>query len=86
MCICGALCFHVCRMFFFFLCSFLIYVVLLWNRTNDLSRNDNCSCVPMRERHECHCMLFLTEDNDFVGDKTSITYEEVIEKSGGMMT
>jgi ferredoxin-thioredoxin reductase catalytic subunit len=27
----------------------------------------NCPCVPMRERHECHCMLFLTEDNDFVG-------------------
>lgn len=21
----------------------------------------NCPCVPMRERHECHCMLFLTE-------------------------
>ena len=30
----------------------------------------NCPCVPMRERHECHCMLFLTEDNDFVGDET----------------
>lgn len=29
----------------------------------------NCPCVPMRERHECHCMLFLTEDNAFVGDK-----------------
>ena len=27
----------------------------------------NCPCVPMRERKECHCMLFLTEDNDFVG-------------------
>jgi ferredoxin-thioredoxin reductase catalytic chain len=27
----------------------------------------NCPCVPMRERHECHCMLFLTEDNDFAG-------------------
>ena len=30
----------------------------------------NCPCVPMRERHECHCMLFLTEDNDFAGDGT----------------
>lgn len=30
----------------------------------------NCPCVPMRERHECHCMLFLTEDNAFAGDKT----------------
>jgi ferredoxin-thioredoxin reductase catalytic chain len=28
----------------------------------------NCPCVPMRERHECHCMLFLTEENDFSGD------------------
>ena len=25
----------------------------------------NCPCVPMRERKECHCMLFLTEENDF---------------------
>jgi ferredoxin-thioredoxin reductase catalytic chain len=25
----------------------------------------NCPCVPMRERKECHCMLFLTEDNEF---------------------
>lgn len=30
----------------------------------------NCPCVPMRERHECHCMLFLTEDNDFAGKET----------------
>ena len=29
----------------------------------------NCPCVPMRERHECHCMLFLTEDNAFAGDE-----------------
>ena len=39
----------------------------------------NCPCVPMRERHECHCMLFLTEDNDFVGEKTDISYDEVLE-------
>ena len=25
----------------------------------------NCPCVPMRERKECHCMLFLTETNEF---------------------
>ena len=30
----------------------------------------NCPCVPMRERHECHCMLFLTEDNMFAGEET----------------
>jgi ferredoxin-thioredoxin reductase catalytic chain len=29
----------------------------------------NCPCVPMRERHECHCMLFLTEDNAFSGSE-----------------
>jgi len=25
----------------------------------------NCPCVPMRERKECHCMLFLTPENEF---------------------
>jgi ferredoxin-thioredoxin reductase catalytic chain len=25
----------------------------------------NCPCVPMRERKECHCMLFLTSENEF---------------------
>lgn len=44
----------------------------------------NCPCVPMRERHECHCMLFLTEDNAFVGDETSMTPDEVNDLSGGM--
>jgi len=37
----------------------------------------NCPCVPMRERKECHCMLFLTEDNPFRGDKQTISLEEV---------
>ena len=25
----------------------------------------NCPCVPMRERKECHCMLFLVPSNEF---------------------
>ncbi|CAJ1408085.1 unnamed protein product [Effrenium voratum] len=25
----------------------------------------NCPCVPMRERHECHCMLFLKDNSPF---------------------
>ena len=25
----------------------------------------NCPCVPMRERKECHCMLFLPEQSPF---------------------
>lgn len=43
----------------------------------------NCPCVPMRERHECHCLLFLTEDNAFAGDETSISLEEVEKIIGG---
>lgn len=37
----------------------------------------NCPCVPMRERKECHCMLFLTPDNDFAGEQQEISFEEV---------
>jgi ferredoxin-thioredoxin reductase catalytic chain len=37
----------------------------------------NCPCVPMRERKECHCMLFLTEDNPFRGEQQSIGLEEI---------
>ncbi len=37
----------------------------------------NCPCVPMRERKECHCMLFLTSDNEFAGEKQEITLEEI---------
>lgn len=39
----------------------------------------NCPCVPMRERKECHCMLFLTPDNDFAGDAQHIEMELVQE-------
>lgn len=45
----------------------------------------NCPCVPMRERHECHCMLFLTEDNGFVGEETNISVEEVVDMSSKAM-
>jgi len=44
----------------------------------------NCPCVPMRERHECHCMLFLTHDNDFAGEETKITFEQVVDLTGGL--
>ncbi|EER88022.1 hypothetical protein BDA96_10G093400 [Sorghum bicolor] len=39
----------------------------------------NCPCVPMRERKECHCMLFLTPDNDFAGKDQVISLEEIKE-------
>ena len=38
----------------------------------------NCPCVPMRERQECHCMLFLTEDNPFAGGDQRIDLEEIV--------
>nr|BAD18925.1 ferredoxin [Codonopsis lanceolata] len=44
----------------------------------------NCPCVPMRERKECHCMLFLTPDNDFAGQEQSITLEEIKESTTNM--
>lgn len=33
----------------------------------------NCPCVPMRERRECHCMLFLTENNEFASQSQEIS-------------
>ncbi|MBW4682856.1 MAG: ferredoxin--nitrite reductase [Microcoleus vaginatus WJT46-NPBG5] len=39
----------------------------------------NCPCVPMRERKECHCMLFLTPENDFAGESQTMTIEQVKE-------
>ncbi|KAM7278365.1 hypothetical protein ACFE04_005499 [Oxalis oulophora] len=37
----------------------------------------NCPCVPMRERKECHCMLFLTSDNDFAGtDQMELIHQD----------
>ena len=43
----------------------------------------NCPCVPMRERKECHCMLFLTEDNPFRGEKQTISLEEIQASTSG---
>lgn len=37
----------------------------------------NCPCIPMRERKECHCMLFLTPENDFAGDQQAISMEKL---------
>ncbi|KAJ8567031.1 hypothetical protein K7X08_019239 [Anisodus acutangulus] len=44
----------------------------------------NCPCVPMRERKECHCMLFLTPDNDFSGEDQTISMEEIKETTANM--
>jgi len=37
----------------------------------------NCPCVPMRERKECHCMLFLTADNPFAGEAQEISFQQI---------
>ena len=37
----------------------------------------NCPCVPMREEKKCHCMLFLTDDNDFAGDSKELAVDDV---------
>lgn len=37
----------------------------------------NCPCIPMRERKECHCMLFLTPDNDFAGEMQDISMDDL---------
>jgi ferredoxin-thioredoxin reductase catalytic chain len=37
----------------------------------------NCPCVPMRERKECHCMLFLTPDNEFAGSQQEIAIADL---------
>lgn len=39
----------------------------------------NCPCTPMRERHECHCMLFLKDDDEFAGTRQELSLEEVAE-------
>ncbi|OAY29901.1 ferredoxin-thioredoxin reductase catalytic chain, chloroplastic isoform X1 [Manihot esculenta] len=44
----------------------------------------NCPCVPMRERKECHCMLFLTPENDFAGKDQKISLEEIRETTANM--
>jgi ferredoxin-thioredoxin reductase catalytic chain len=37
----------------------------------------NCPCVPMRERKECHCMLFITPDNEFAGQDQDISLDYI---------
>jgi ferredoxin-thioredoxin reductase catalytic chain len=39
----------------------------------------NCPCTPMRERHECHCMLFLKNDDEFAGTRQELSLDEVAE-------
>ena len=38
----------------------------------------NCPCVPMRERKECHCMLFLTKDNEFSSSVQTIDRKDFL--------
>nr|YP_010904015.1 ferredoxin thioreductase subunit b [Caulacanthus ustulatus]WCH57266.1 ferredoxin thioreductase subunit b [Caulacanthus ustulatus] len=40
----------------------------------------NCPCVPMRERRECHCMLFLNSDSEFASKNQFIDIDVLVEK------
>ena len=44
----------------------------------------NCPCVPMRERNDCHCMLFLPAENDFAGKDQEISLELLKEVRASM--
>ncbi|EFN54326.1 hypothetical protein CHLNCDRAFT_53143 [Chlorella variabilis] len=44
----------------------------------------NCPCVPMRERKECHCMLFLTPEDDFRGEEQKISLDQLVEMTKDM--
>jgi ferredoxin-thioredoxin reductase catalytic chain len=37
----------------------------------------NCPCLPMRERKECHCMLFLPENNEYSSKSQELSLEEL---------
>ena len=37
----------------------------------------NCPCVPMRERQECHCMLFLDQNSPFAGEQQNIEMADI---------
>nr|QCI08345.1 ferredoxin thioreductase subunit b [Ptilothamnion sphaericum] len=39
----------------------------------------NCPCVPMRERQECHCMLFLKDNSDFASDLQSVDIKVLLD-------
>ena len=39
----------------------------------------NCPCVPMRERKQCHCMLFLTSNNEFASANQEISSSSFVE-------
>nr|YP_009257478.1 ferredoxin thioreductase subunit beta [Coeloseira compressa]ANH09561.1 ferredoxin thioreductase subunit beta [Coeloseira compressa] len=39
----------------------------------------NCPCVPMRERKECHCMLFLSPKSEFAGENQFINLDTILD-------
>lgn len=39
----------------------------------------NCPCVPMRERQECHCMLFLKPTSEFAGNTQVINLQTLLD-------
>lgn len=56
-----------------------------WNRCQSTFKPASARSSPAPcPLQECHCMLFLTEDNDFRGDDQVISLEEVVEATADM--
>jgi ferredoxin-thioredoxin reductase catalytic chain len=44
-----------------------------------------CRPAALHSIQECHCMLFLTDDNDFAGKEQNITMDELRDGIKSMM-
>lgn len=53
--------FTICCVYVFLLDTAFYQNFRLWQGKH----RELAAKVPMRERHECHCMLFLKDDNPF---------------------
>nr|YP_009398397.1 ferredoxin thioreductase subunit b [Lophocladia kuetzingii]ARW67583.1 ferredoxin thioreductase subunit b [Lophocladia kuetzingii] len=50
------------------------------NKTKEVSNAYwNCPCVPMRERRECHCMLFLPSSSEFASEQQTLNHDILLE-------
>jgi ferredoxin-thioredoxin reductase catalytic chain len=48
------------------------------NQEEVISSYWNCPCLPMRERKDCHCMLFLTKENNYSSPSQELSLDEIL--------
>nr|YP_009399861.1 ferredoxin thioreductase subunit b [Tolypiocladia glomerulata]ARW69680.1 ferredoxin thioreductase subunit b [Tolypiocladia glomerulata] len=49
------------------------------DKVNEVSNTYwNCPCVPMRERRECHCMLFIPQESDFASNSQVLDTKNLV--------